>query len=84
MLPILRVIGTELAFVTAGEASRPAIPLLHGFPSSAREFRNVIPELSQVAHVIAPDLSGFGPVWDAQLRFWSNPTRRTKQPQPST
>lgn len=34
--------------------------LLHGFPSSARTFREIIPTLSQVAHVIAPDLPGFG------------------------
>jgi pimeloyl-ACP methyl ester carboxylesterase len=52
--------GTELSFVAAGEASRPALLLLHGFPSSARTFRNVVPELSRAAHVIAPDLPGFG------------------------
>ena len=52
--------GAELSFITAGEAARPAVLLLHGSPSSARMFREVIPELSQVAHVIAPDLPGFG------------------------
>ena len=52
--------GTELSFITGGEASNPAVLLLHGSPSSARMFREVIPELSQVAHVIAPDLPGFG------------------------
>jgi pimeloyl-ACP methyl ester carboxylesterase len=52
--------GTELSFITAGEESRPAVVLLHGFPSSARMFREVVPELSRVAHVIAPDLPGFG------------------------
>lgn len=52
--------GTELAFVTAGEPSRPALLLLHGFPGSADYFRDVVPQLSQVAHVIAPDLPGFG------------------------
>lgn len=52
--------GTEVSFITAGEASRPAVLLLHGSPSSARMFREVIPELSRVAHVIAPDLPGFG------------------------
>jgi pimeloyl-ACP methyl ester carboxylesterase len=26
--------GTDLSFVTAGDPSRPAILLLHGFPSS--------------------------------------------------
>jgi pimeloyl-ACP methyl ester carboxylesterase len=52
--------GTELSFLTAGEASRPAVLLLHGFPSSARMFREVVPALSRAAHVIAPDLPGFG------------------------
>ncbi len=52
--------GTELSFITAGQATRPAVLLLHGFPSSARMFREVVPELSQAAYVIAPDLPGFG------------------------
>lgn len=52
--------GTELSYLTAGERSKPAVLLLHGFPSSARTFREVIPELSEVAHVMAPDLPGFG------------------------
>jgi pimeloyl-ACP methyl ester carboxylesterase len=52
--------GTELSFITAGEKSNPAVLLLHGFPSSARMFQEVVPELSQVAYVIAPDLPGFG------------------------
>jgi pimeloyl-ACP methyl ester carboxylesterase len=52
--------GTELSFITAGETSKPAVLLLHGFPSSSRTFRDVVPRLSQVAYVIAPDLPGFG------------------------
>jgi len=52
--------GTELSFITAGEASKPAVLLLHGFPGSAGYFREVVPELSQAAYVIAPDLPGFG------------------------
>jgi pimeloyl-ACP methyl ester carboxylesterase len=52
--------GTELSFLTAGEATKPAVLLLHGSPSSARMFREVVPELSQAAYVIAPDLPGFG------------------------
>jgi pimeloyl-ACP methyl ester carboxylesterase len=38
----------------------PAVLLLHGFPGSAGYFREVVPELSQAAYVIAPDLPGFG------------------------
>jgi pimeloyl-ACP methyl ester carboxylesterase len=52
--------GTELSFITAGEPSRPAALLLHGSPSSARMFREVVPGLAQAAYVIAPDLPGFG------------------------
>ncbi|HEY0685082.1 MAG TPA: alpha/beta hydrolase [Steroidobacter sp.] len=52
--------GSDLSYFTAGEASKPALLLLHGFPTSAQTFRDVVPELSQVAYVIAPDLPGFG------------------------
>lgn len=51
---------TELSFITADDPSMPAILLLHGFPGSVRTFREVVPELSQAAYVIAPDLPGFG------------------------
>jgi pimeloyl-ACP methyl ester carboxylesterase len=52
--------GTHLSFVAAGDPSLPALLLLHGFPSSANTFRHVIPALSKVSRVIAPDLPGFG------------------------
>jgi pimeloyl-ACP methyl ester carboxylesterase len=52
--------GAELSFITAGDASKPAVLLLHGFPGSAGYFREVVPELSQAAYLIAPDLPGFG------------------------
>lgn len=52
--------GTDLSFITAGDPSNPAMLLLHGFPSAARCFRDVVPLLSEVAYVVAPDLPGFG------------------------
>ena len=52
--------GREVAVRTAGDASRPALVLLHGFPSSSRMFRDVIAPLSGSVHVVAPDLPGFG------------------------
>src|SRR5262249_17110738 len=52
--------GTELSFFTAGEASNPAVLLVHGFPGSADYFREIVPALSRAAYVIAPDLPGFG------------------------
>ncbi|TIX85323.1 MAG: alpha/beta hydrolase, partial [Mesorhizobium sp.] len=43
--------GTELAYVTAGDPSNPALLLLHGFPSSSRTFRDVVPGLARIAYV---------------------------------
>jgi hypothetical protein len=37
--------GTELSFITAGEASKPAVLLPHGTPNSARMFWEVAPAL---------------------------------------
>lgn len=52
--------GTWLSYLTAGDASRPAVLLLHGTPNSARMFRDLMPALAQDCHVIAPDLPGHG------------------------
>lgn len=52
--------GSKLAFVAAGDAKAPPVLLLHGFPSSASTFRDVIPRLAEVAYVVAPDLPGYG------------------------
>jgi len=52
--------GTELAFVAAGDRSKPALLLLHGYASSSATFRDAIPTLARVAYVIAPDLPGYG------------------------
>lgn len=44
----------------SGDKSEPVILLLHGFPSSSHQFRNLIPILATEYRVIAPDLPGFG------------------------
>jgi len=44
----------------AGPKNAPVVLLLHGFPSSSRMFRNLIPLLSDTYRVIAPDYPGFG------------------------
>jgi pimeloyl-ACP methyl ester carboxylesterase len=54
------IAGCGISAVLAGDRGKPAILLLHGFPSSSRTFRNIIPRLSQACFVIAPDLPGFG------------------------
>ena len=52
--------GTTVAARIAGDPAKPALLLLHGFPSSSRSFSTVIPALADVAYVVAPDLPGFG------------------------
>jgi pimeloyl-ACP methyl ester carboxylesterase len=52
--------GGRLHFREAGIPGQPAVLLLHGFPNSSRMFRDVLCGLSGVAHLIAPDLPGFG------------------------
>src|SRR5882757_1314008 len=44
----------------AGPKEAPTIVLLHGFPSSSREFDTLIPLLATRYHLIAPDFPGFG------------------------
>jgi pimeloyl-ACP methyl ester carboxylesterase len=44
----------------AGSKDSPTIVLLHGFPSSSHMFRDLIPQLAEKFHVIAPDYIGFG------------------------
>ena len=44
----------------AGPADAPVVLLLHGFPTSSHMFRNLIPALADLYHVIAPDYPGFG------------------------
>src|SRR5207253_7978336 len=43
-----------------GPKKGKTIVLLHGFPSSSHMFRDLIPQLADRFHVIAPDYIGFG------------------------
>lgn len=52
--------GSELAVRLAGDRRKPALLLIHGFPSSSRSFRGVIGPLARECFVVAPDLPGFG------------------------
>jgi len=38
----------------------PKLVLLHGFPSSSHQYRDLIPALADRFHVISPDYPGFG------------------------
>ncbi len=52
--------GLRFFYREAGDAQAPVLLLLHGFPSSSHQFRNLIPPLATRFRVIAPDLPGFG------------------------
>lgn len=52
--------GHRLFYREAGDPGKPALVLLHGFPTSSRMFRHLIPALADRYHVIATDHLGFG------------------------
>lgn len=52
--------GFNVSYREAGDAGKPKLLLLHGFPSSSHMFRDLIPLLADRYHIVAPDLPGFG------------------------
>ena len=52
--------GFKVFYREAGKEGAPKLLLLHGFPSAGHMFRDLIPQLADDFHIIAPDLPGFG------------------------
>ena len=52
--------GVRMFYREAGNPELPTLLLLHGYPSSSHQFRDLIPLLSDRFHLVAPDLPGFG------------------------
>jgi pimeloyl-ACP methyl ester carboxylesterase len=52
--------GVNVFYREAGPKDAPVILLLHGFPASSFQYRELIPLLAGEYRVIAPDLPGFG------------------------
>lgn len=52
--------GVEVFYREAGPADAPVVLLLHGFPASSFQYRELMPLLADRYRVIAPDLPGFG------------------------
>jgi pimeloyl-ACP methyl ester carboxylesterase len=52
--------GVNVFYREAGAPDAPVILLLHGFPTSSFQFRELFPRLADRYRVIAPDLPGFG------------------------
>ena len=52
--------GFKEFYREAGSPGAPKLLLLHGFPSAGHMFRDLIPQLADTFHIVAPDLPGFG------------------------
>jgi len=52
--------GQEIFYREAGPERAPKLVLLHGYPASSHQYRDLIPLLAERFHVIAPDYPGFG------------------------
>ncbi len=52
--------GVEIFYREAGDPARQTVVLLHGFPSSSRQYRDVLSGLGDEFYVVAPDYPGFG------------------------
>jgi pimeloyl-ACP methyl ester carboxylesterase len=52
--------GVTVFYREAGPADASVVLLLHGFPTSSFQYRELIPRLADSYRVIAPDLPGFG------------------------
>ncbi len=50
----------DIFYREAGDPSSPTLLLLHGFPTSSHMFRDLIAELADEYHLVAPDYPGYG------------------------
>ena len=56
----INVDGLNIAYREAGDFAAPKLVMLHGWPSSSHQYRDLIVALAARFHVIAPDYQGFG------------------------
>jgi pimeloyl-ACP methyl ester carboxylesterase len=56
----ISVDGVKIFYREAGSPSNPLILLLHGFPSSSHMYRDLMHDLADDYHLIAPDYPAFG------------------------
>ena len=83
--------GVGVFYREAGPKDAPTIVLLHGFPSSSREFDTLIPLLATRYHLVAPDYPGLvrvtprrhrrmctpSTIWPKRQTFFSSNSRST-------
>ena len=56
----VKVDGFSVFYREIGDQTKPKLVLLHGWPSSSHQYRNLMPALASHFHVVAPDYPGFG------------------------
>jgi len=56
----IQVDNCKVFYREAGNPENPTVLLLHGFPSSSHMFRELMPELADEFHLIAPDFPSYG------------------------
>jgi pimeloyl-ACP methyl ester carboxylesterase len=56
----IQVDGLSIFYREAGHKDAPTILLLHGIPTSSRQFESLFARLSDRFHLVAPDYPGFG------------------------
>jgi len=52
--------GLKIFYREAGNPRMPKLVLLHGFPASSHQYRNLMTALSDEFHIVSPDYPGFG------------------------
>jgi len=52
--------NVDIFYREAGDPGKPTLLLLHGFPTSSHMFRDLITELADDYHLVAPDYPGYG------------------------
>jgi len=68
----VEVDGVSVFFREAGKRGQPSLLLLHGFPTSSHMFRDLIPQLADRFHILAPDLPGFGQSGDPKVNSFDS------------
>jgi len=56
----VKICGVDIFYREAGPADAPTLVLLHGYPTSSHMYRNLIMDLSDRYHLVAPDYPGYG------------------------
>lgn len=56
----IEIDGVDIFYREAGPRDAPTLFLLHGYPTSSHMFRNLMRDLAEKFHTLAPDYPGFG------------------------